>query len=271
MNREPVWRRQIATIVAIETRRRLLGRRAVPIALIALAPVAIFAMRAVYGLVFGLNDTLAVDDMAYAILFRTLLLRFTFFFGCLVLFTSLVRGEVLDRSLHYWFLSPVRRGVLALGKYLAGVLAATLLFGGATVATWVLTYLAHGPAFLADKLGHGGGQLLAYVAASAMACVGYGAVFLAIGVFFKTPIVPGLTFLGWESINFLLPAFLKKLSVVHYVESLLPVAAPQGPLAVIADPAPLWLAVPGLLAVAAALVWVSAKRLERMEILYGAE
>lgn len=264
-------RRQILAIVGIETRRRLLGRRAIPIVLIALAPVAIFATRAVFGWIFGLNDTLAEDDVAYAILFRTLLLRFTFFFGCMVLFTALVRGEVLDRSLHYWFLSPARRSVLALGKYLAGVLTATLLFGSATAATWVLTYLAHGPAFLADKVGQGGGQLAAYVAASAMACVGYGAVFLAIGVFFKTPIVPGLVFLGWESINFLLPAFLKKLSVIHYVESLLPIAAPQGPLAVIADPAPPWLAVPGILAVSAALVWISAKRMERMEILYGAE
>jgi ABC-type transport system involved in multi-copper enzyme maturation permease subunit len=249
----------------------LLGRRAFPILLVAAAPVAIFAARCVYALVFGLNDSLADDDMAYAILYRTLLLRLTFFFGCMILFTALVRGEVLDRSLHYWFLSPVRRSVIAAGKFLAGVVTAVLVFGSATVVTWLLVYLAHGPAALADKLASGWGQLAAYAAASAMACIGYGAVFMAIGVFFKTPIVPGLAFLGWESINFLLPAFLKKLSVVHYVESFLPIGAPLGPLAVMADPVPVWLAVPGLLALAAVLVFLSAKRLERMEILYGAE
>lgn len=266
-----LWRRQIGTIMGIEMRRRLLGRRAIPIVLVALAPVSIFGMRAAFGLVFGINDTPAQDDVAYAILFRTLLLRLTFFFGCMILFTSLIRGEVLDRSLHYWFLSPTRRGVLATGKFLAGILTAAIVFGSATVASWSLLYLAHGPAALAEKISQGGGQCVAYLAASIMACVGYGAVFLAVGVFFKTPIVPTLSILGWESINFLLPAFLKKLSVVHYVESILPVAAPQGPLAIIADPAPVWLAVPGLLAVAAALVWVSAWRMGRMEILYGAE
>jgi len=266
----PLWR-QIPVILAIEVRRRLLGRRAIPLLLVALAPVALFAMRCVYALVFGLNDTLTEDDLAYAILYRTFLLRFTFFFGCMILYTSLVRGEVLDRSLHYWFLSPVKRGVLAVGKYLSGVAISVVVFGSATIATWLLVYLAHGPGALSAKLGSGSGQLAAYVAASIMTCVGYGAVFLAIGVFFKTPIVPSLGFLGWESLNFLLPAFLKKLSVVHYVEAFLPVGVPQGPLAVIADPASPAFAVPGLLALAVVLVWASAKRLGRMEILYGAE
>ena len=42
------------------------------------------------------------------------------FFGCLGIFMNLFRGEVLDRSLHYYFLAPVRREVLVIGKYLAG-------------------------------------------------------------------------------------------------------------------------------------------------------
>ena len=42
-----------------------------------------------------------------------------FFFGCLGIFMNLFRGEMLDKTLHFWFLMPVRREVLLAGKYVA--------------------------------------------------------------------------------------------------------------------------------------------------------
>ena len=41
---------------------------------------------------------------------------------------NLFRGEVVDRSLHYYFLAPVRREVLVVGKYLSGLIATIALF-----------------------------------------------------------------------------------------------------------------------------------------------
>jgi hypothetical protein len=42
------------------------------------------------------------------------------------------------------------------------------------------------------------------------------------------PIIPGLLLYGWEWINFLLPPGLKKVSVIHYLQSLVPVPMSEG-------------------------------------------
>jgi hypothetical protein len=265
--------RQVLAVARLETRRRLLGRGAVALYLVAAFPVAVFGARAVAGLLRGVTETIAQDDAVYATIYRLLLLRFSIFLGCLIVFTTLYRGEVLDRTLHYPLLAPLRRSTWAAGKFLSGLLAAWVLFGGVTASTWMLTYLAHGPGALADKAlsPQGRAQLLAYLAATALACAGYGALFFVFGLFFRMPILPALAVLGWESANFLLPAFLKKLSVVHYVESFLPVPVDMGPLAILASASSPWVALPGIAILVAVLLKLAAWKLGRVEVLYGAE
>ena len=103
---------------------------------------------------------------------------------------------------------------------------------------------------------------------TALACIGYGAVFLAVGFFFKSPAIPALAVFGWEKIHFLLPPLLKKISVIHYLQSLCPVPISQGPLAILADAPSPWVAVPGLLGLTLVLLGLSAWKIRRMEILY---
>ena len=54
---------------------------------------------------------------------------------------NLFPGEMLDKSLHFYLLTPVRREVLLAGKYLAGLIATTLIFTTST-ALQVLILLA---------------------------------------------------------------------------------------------------------------------------------
>src|SRR2546430_3852411 len=90
-------------------------------------------------------------------------------------------------------------------------------------------------------------QLFTYVGITILACIGYGAFFLVVGLFFRNPIIPALVLYGWESINFLLPPLLKKISVIHYLNSLTPVPAPAAtPFGVMVEPTPAWISVPGL-------------------------
>jgi hypothetical protein len=64
---------------------------------------------------------------------------------------------------------------------------------------------------------------------TALACAGYGSVFLAAGLLFRNPIVPAAIVLVWESANVFVPAALKHLSLIYYLQSLCPVVAvPQG-------------------------------------------
>jgi ABC-type transport system involved in multi-copper enzyme maturation permease subunit len=192
------------------------------------------------------------------------------FLACIAIFGNLIRRETLDRSLHYYFLSPIRRELLVIAKYVTALIVSFGLFGPTTVLAFALTYLPNDSTAVSHFLFHGPGlaHLGAYLLTTFLACVGYGAVFLFFGFFFKSPALPALAVFGWEGIHFLLPPFLKQASVVHYLQSLCPVPVSEGPLATMSDaPAP-WVSVIGILALAVVLVGVSAWKIRRMEISY---
>ena len=92
---------------------------------------------------------------------------------------------------------------------------------------------------------------------------------------FRNPIIPAAVVLVWESLNPFLPAVLKKISVIFYLQSLTPLQAPvQGDwafLAVLANPTPAYLAIPGLLLVTLAGLFLAARKVRKLEISYGAE
>ena len=151
------------------------------------------------------------------------------------MFAQMFRGEVLEKTLHYYLLAPVRREVLALGKYTAGLVASIVLFGSSTIATYLLMFLASPSgsafAFSAEGMAH----LARYLAVVMLACLGYGAIFLLFGIFFKNPAGVTAALLLWESLSSLLPPALQKLSVVYYLQSLYPVVTSRGAFAIVAE------------------------------------
>ena len=202
--------------------------------------------------------------------------RLGIFFGCLGLFTWLFRGEIVEKTLHYYFLSPVRREVLIAGKFLAGLISAMLIFGLSILLSFALMYGHFGPAGRAYVFsGPGLGQLAAYLSVTALACLGYGSVFLALSLIFKNPILPGIVVLLWEMFHAVLPPLLQKLSIAFYLKQLCPVSVPPvGMLAlfaVVAEPVPAYLAVPGLLCLCAAILLFAFWKIRTFEISYLAD
>jgi hypothetical protein len=268
-----LWLRQIAAIMRLEVKKNFLGKRAILIYLLALMPIGLLALIAVV----KPNDRAWIDFAQYPQLFsaiyNALILRTVIFFGCAWIFMNLFRGEIVDRSLHYYFLSAVRREVLIAGKYLSGLVTSVILFTTVTVVAMFLTFFAHffsaSVRFFLD--GAGMGQLVTYVVITVLACIGYGAFFMIVGLFFRNPIIPALVLYGWEWINFLLPPLLKKISVIHYLNSLVPVPLSEGPFAVVAEPTPGWISIPGLLIVTVLVLIAAGSRIRRMEIRYGSD
>ena len=220
------------------------------------------------------------DRKVYAGMFQFFYLRLAVFFGCLGIFINLFRGEMLDRSLHFWFLAPVKREVLLLGKYVAGLVAASSIFGVGALLCFLAMVLPHNADEVATFWQTIGVQhLLGYLGAAALGCVGYGSVFLAAGLLLKNPIVPAIVMLFWESINGFLPEVLQKLSVLHYLQSLCPVPVPLPKdmpamlklLLAPAAPSEVWVAVLGLLALTAVVLWAAMQAAKRLEINYGTE
>ncbi len=268
-----LWFRQIRAIFRLEIEKNFLGRRSILLYLLALLPVGPLALLAP----FTPPDPEFQDFNNYSTIFAVyyggLILRTVVFFGCAWIFMNLFRGDIIDRSLHFYFLSPVRREVLVVGKYLAGLVTSIILFTSMTIICMLLLYVPHFPSesarFFLD--GQGMTQLLTYAGITMLACVGYGAFFMVVGLFIRNPIIPALVLYGWEWLNFLLPPLLKKVSVIHYLNSLAPVPVSEGPFAVVAEPTPAWIAIPSLIAVTALVLFIAGQRIRHMEVRYGSE
>jgi hypothetical protein len=164
--------------------------------------------------------------LIFATIFRFYFLRLAVFFGCVGIFTNLFRGEMLDKSLHFYLLTPVRREILLTGKYLAGLLATIVIFTASAALQWTAILWQFDHQAVADYFaGPAAAHLLPYLGVTALACAAYGSVFLCAGLLFRNPIVPAAVVLLWESANLFLPATLQKLGVIYYLQSLCPIAA----------------------------------------------
>jgi ABC-type transport system involved in multi-copper enzyme maturation permease subunit len=265
-----LWLRQAAAILRMELRKNFWGKRSLLLYLLAAVPVALFAALALHPETAADIRRGAESDVIFANMFEGLILRTIVFFGCAWVFMNLFRGEIVDKSLHYYFLAPVRREVLVVGKYLSGLLASMVIFGLSTLTALLFFYSARG--YLDNLFASGKvGQAVTYVCLSMLACFGYGAIFLVIGLFFRNPIIPGLAVYGWEWLNFLLPPVLKKISIIHYLHTLAPVPVPEGPLATVAESTPPWISVPSLMIFTALVLFLASIRIRRLEVRYGGE
>ena len=220
------------------------------------------------------------DRMIFAGIFQFFYLRLAIFFGCLGMFMYLFSGEMSNRTLHYWFLAPAPREVLLAGKYAAGLIASTTIFSVGALLAFAAMVWPHDPVDLQAYWNAGGmAHAFWYATAAAFACVGYGSVFLAVGLYVRNPIIPAAVLLAWEGAAGILPHVLQKISILYYLQSLCPVPAPMDDdapalirlLAAPAAPASRPAAILGLLLLSAVVLWIASRAVRRMEISYGAE
>jgi hypothetical protein len=277
--KEQPWRlfaSQVSILVRTEVRRNLFTRRRIWVYLLALIPVVFLLLKAFFS---RYNDPSEIEDVTLGfagIVFQLYYLRLGIFFACMGIFTWLFRGEMVARTLHYQFLVPVRKEVLVVGKFLAGAVISVALFESAVLSCFYLTYSRFGAAgrsYIFD--GPGLSQLGSYLLVTALACLGYGAVFLALSLLFKNPIIPGAMLLGWEAVAPIFPSWAQHLSVTFYLKHLCPVKLPvEGPLAiftVVAEPVAPFVAVFGLLCLTVAILVLSCFLIHRLEVTYTAE
>lgn len=272
------WRTQAWTIIRGELRKNFISRRGIWIYLLALAPAALVWTHSIVAMQRSQSrHDMTTDTTIMAALFQYFFLRPAMFFGCVGIFTYLFRGELVEKSLHYYFMAPVRREVLVISKYIAGAVTACFFFGGSILLTLAGMY-AHFPTFaIREWLLNGPGlfQVFSYLSVTVLGCLAWGSVFVWMGIRWRNPIVPSVVFLMWESLNLFLPAVLRNFSILHYLQSLTPVEAPaRGPGVILgrtADPVPVWIAVLCLAGITAFMLFLSARQLKRTEISYSTD
>jgi ABC-type transport system involved in multi-copper enzyme maturation permease subunit len=137
--------------------------------------------------------------------------------------TSLISDEVEDRTITYLFTRPVPRGAVLVGKYLAYLVCTGLVVLPSVTAVYLLiTPVAGG------SIGATFPQLVTDLGLLALGLAVYGAVFAFIGALVPRPLVAGLLLVfGWEQVALLVPGYLRRLTVAHYLQSLVPHSMPQ--------------------------------------------
>jgi ABC-type transport system involved in multi-copper enzyme maturation permease subunit len=266
-----LWWVQARRLTRIEIRRNLFTRRAWWIYFLAFVPAVIILIHLLFDPHAGL--AMGDDTEVLAGVVQLYYVRLGIFFGCLGIFSRLIRGEMIERSLHYYLLSPVRREVILLSKFFAGAVSAVLLFGVAVLADFVLMYAGYGAAGR-DFMMHGPGlgQIEAYLLIVVLGCLGYGSIFLLLSLIFRNPMPGAMLLLGWEAVNPVLPSLLQKFSVASYLRHLMPVSVPaEGVFALLTvetEPVSAGVAVLGLLALIALVLTYTCYRMRRLEIRY---
>lgn len=269
-----LWTRQIAAILRMDLRKNFLSRRGIWIYLLAFAPTTLIALHAMIDR--SSNGSIRTDTEVLAGIFQFFYLRFGTFFGCLGIFTWLFRGEIIEKSLHYYFLAPVKREVLLVGKFVGGVITSVCIFGLSVFASFAIMYAHFGPAGQYYVFnGPGMGELLAYLGVTALACIGYGSVFLALSLVLKNPVIPALLVLGWETFNPVFPTLVQRFSITYYLKQLLPITIPApgllGLFTVVSEPVSTITAILGPLVLAVLVLMLACKLVRRLEISYVAE
>jgi ABC-type transport system involved in multi-copper enzyme maturation permease subunit len=270
-----LWANQLLAVMRQELKQNFFSRRGIWVYLLAFAPAMVFAIDALRSP--GCAECSLDDDTTmFAATFQLYYQRMGIFFGVLGIFAWLFRGQIVQRTLHYSFLAPLRREVLVVGKFLAGTLIATLIFGAGVFLSFSLVY-GHFGGRGYDYVFHGPGleQLAIYLGITALACIGYGAIFLCLTIIFKNPILPGICVLGWETFSGIFPAMMQRLSVSFYLKHLCPVSAPADGilplLTVVTEPVAPWATVLGLLLLASTALAFACIRSRTLEISYSSE
>jgi len=127
--------------------------------------------------------------------------------------TSLIADEVEDQTITYLFVRPIPRGAIVLGKYLAYLLCVTSLVlpSAAVVFMVMVPFQDMAPLF---------GSFVRNLGVLALGLGAYGAVFLWAGALFRRPLVGGLLFVfGWEQLAAVLPGYLGRFTIAHYLQA----------------------------------------------------
>lgn len=267
--------RQFMGILRVELRRSLLSKRATALYFLVFSPLILFVFWAIAYMLF--QDDPPTNDIGeagiiFAMLFH-IYIRVIVFLSTLLMFMSLFRSDILEKSLHYYFLTNVRREVLVFAKYLSALIASWVTIGVATVLLYVLYFLPWGGAFAHHLFeGPGLGHLVAYIATSMFGVAGYGAVFLLTGLYFRNPVIPAVMVWFWEASNWFLPALLKRMSIVFYLQGFYPVLPPSSQIfRVEASLPPAWMAILGVAIFTGVVLFLSAWRAREMELTYTSE
>ena len=180
--------------------------------------------------------------------------------------TSIVADEIENRTLSYLTTRPIAKSGIFLGKYAAYV---TLMLLMVSASLFFSYFIMNGHRFRDPALYL---TFLKYAGALGLGIIAYTGLFAFLGTFLKREILVGLLFgFGWENVVQYFPGSTQRLSLVHYMKSLMPRRAAGGPLSILLfrlEPSKPAVAVLMLIVIAAVFVALACWLFRMREYLY---
>jgi hypothetical protein len=170
-----------------------------------------------------LGGTTIFGGMIWILFVRFIVPVLGIFYG-----TALVADEVDDKTITYLFTRPIQRGAVLIGKYLAYLVCTSfVVLPSVMIVYFMLVPFSAIPGSF--------GMLLTDLGILAIGLAVYGALFALVGAVLKHPLVIGLIFaFGWEQMALLMPGYLKRFTLAHYVQALVPHSMPSdGPASIL--------------------------------------
>jgi len=267
---QPSFATAVLRVFDMSLGQMLWSKRTVFMALAVGAPVVVaLVLRTIDEMgvsVLRVNGVRVDGAVIFGGLFWLLYLRFVVpvlgaFYG-----TSLMSDEVEDRTITYLFTRPVPRGAVIVGKYLAYLVCTEMVVLPSLTAAYLLITPVGG-----GSIGATFPLLLTDLGILALGLAVYGAVFALIGALVPHPLVAGLVLIfGWEQVALLVPGYLRRFTIAHYLQALVPHAMPQDDTvaaiqALFTAPPSMTSSVVSLTTIAAVALWLAARTVEKRE------
>jgi ABC-type transport system involved in multi-copper enzyme maturation permease subunit len=153
----------------------------------------------------------------FGVLLSTAVIHFLVAFVTLFYGTALISEELEGKTLTYLFVRPISKPVVMLGKFIALIWISSVLVLPSVIFCYLILYLGERPLFKdAAILGKDLGVVF-------LAMLAYGSLFSLLGAWLKHSVLVGLLYaFGWEGIISYLPGVTRKLTLGHYIQSVLP-------------------------------------------------
>jgi len=207
-------------VVGLTVRYLLSTRRGIATALLASVPALLAASLA-------LARVATFDVLLFQSLMVPLFLQVVLIFVTLVNATALIREEIEDHTLPFLLTRPISKPAIAASKYVGYVAAVLVLLIPPLLLAYGITEAYAGVGFGTDL-----DVLAGFLAATVLGTLAYGGFFLFLSVLIRKPLAAGLLFgFVWESIVGSIPGDVPRLSIIHYLRSVLKDVIAVGPLA----------------------------------------
>jgi len=183
---------------------------------ISMLPVVILAIAKILEIVNPDTQTPAEKVFSYglSIVYIQLLIPvLALLYGALI-----VNEEVDNKTLVFLTTSPIPRPAIILGKYFASILVSALIVNIGFILCFIIINL--------NQLGdiQYAREFFNFLGTGTIELTVYTALFALMGTIFKKSIGLGLLVFGWENAVQYFPGVTQKLTIMHFVKSLLPQA-----------------------------------------------